>query len=68
MSCDICGRNDGSLVDLRDAYKTDEIKQICGGCERIVNVKLDKLRGVTHNILCCWFKRYLTGMREGAEP
>lgn len=64
MACDICGNNSGPLIDLRDVYKTEEVKQICGACERVVNKHLTKVQGVTHNILVSLMKRFILGRRK----
>lgn len=47
MACDTCGKNNSPLVDLRDAYRTDAVKQVCPACEKIINDQLWKVRGVS---------------------
>lgn len=63
MACDICGANDKTLVDLRDEYKTKDIKQICPECESVVNKHLWKVRKVTDNILGDLMRRFMLRLK-----
>lgn len=67
MSCDICGKNDKPLVDLRDGYKTDDIKQICPECESVVNGKNTKLLTLVMNIKATLLKRFMGELRTTAR-
>lgn len=67
MACDICGKKGCDLVDLRDSYKTDDIQQICHGCEYTVNKHLFKLKNSTHRILCDWMKRFMAQLKGGEK-
>lgn len=63
MACDICGKTGVPLVDLMDSYKTSEIAQICPECEKVVNVRLAKIKTVTHNIAADLIKRFMSVLR-----
>ncbi len=44
MACDICGKVGTSLTPLHGIYQTDDIKDICPDCEKIVNAQLSKIQ------------------------
>lgn len=50
MACDICGSNKSDLVDLLKPYQTDDIKQICRDCEKVVNGKNSSLMSMVLKI------------------
>lgn len=64
MACDICGSSEKTLVDLKDQYKTDHIKQICPDCERIINDHLWKIRAVTTKINQSLLKRFMEVLKR----
>lgn len=64
MACDICGKNDSPLVDLLDSYKTREIKQICYGCETIVNRQNNKIMTMVLNIKTTLLVRFMSERRN----
>ena len=65
MACDMCGAKGVSLEDLREGYKTDDIKQICSKCNSVVTDHLWKLRSVTDGMLKTTIKRFMTNtMKE----
>lgn len=68
MACDICGKNDETLEDLREIYATKEIRQVCSGCQKIIDKQLSKVRAVTHNILRELVRRFVRNMKQEAQP
>lgn len=63
MACDICGRNDKELTDLLEGYRTENIKQLCPSCEKIINDHLWKIRAVTMNINRSLLKRFMEAIK-----
>ena len=63
MACDICGSNEKPLVDLRDEYKTESVKQICPGCEKTINEHLWKIRAVTARMSESLLKRFIKAVK-----
>jgi hypothetical protein len=63
MACDVCGKTGRPLTDLIDAYKTDEIQQVCDGCAKTINKQLWKIRGVTSNIARDLLRRFMQQLR-----
>ena len=63
MACDICSGNEKSLVDLRDEYKTENVRQICPSCEKVINDHLWKIRAVTTKINQSLLKRFMEAMK-----
>lgn len=59
MACDICGKTGTNLVDLLPAYQTDDIKDICPSCEKIVNRKHGKLLSMVLNIKAELLKNFM---------
>lgn len=64
MACDICGKTGTGLNDLLPVYQSDGIKAVCPVCEKVLNARLRKLRGVTTSICIEWFKRFMR-VRKG---
>jgi hypothetical protein len=64
MACDICGNNKKSLIDLREIYQTDKVKQVCPSCEGILNKQLSKIQLATTNIQIGWFKNFISQFKE----
>ena len=62
--CDICGKKDVHLTDLRDIYRTDLIAELCPDCEYDANQQLSKLQTAVMKIQIGWLKRWLTNRRE----
>ena len=56
MACDICKCNTKSLVDLREIYQTDAVKQVCPDCEKVLNTELNKIQVAAGKIQRGWFK------------
>ena len=56
MACDICKNNTKSLVDLREIYQSDEVKQVCPDCEKVLNTELNKIQVAAGKIQRGWFK------------
>lgn len=44
MACDICDKTGCHLEDVREIYRTREIRQVCDDCRRMINKQLDKIR------------------------
>jgi hypothetical protein len=47
LQCDICSKQVQSkflLYNLREIYQTEDIVQVCEGCEYIINRQLQKLQ------------------------
>ena len=56
MACDICKNNTKSLVDLREIYQSEEVRQVCPDCEKVLNVELSKIQVAAGKIQRGWFK------------
>lgn len=56
MACDICKNNTKSLVDLREIYQTEEVRQVCPDCNKVLDKELSKIQSAVVNIQCGWFK------------
>ena len=67
MACDICGKKGCSLVQLYTQYQTDDIKDICGDCERDVNNHLWKIRSLNQGILERFLKRFMANKKEANQ-
>lgn len=64
MSCDVCGCRSEKLIPLRDIYQTEEIKELCPDCEKIVNKKLSALQSAVSQIQRGWMKRFMENIRN----
>jgi hypothetical protein len=64
MACDICGKTGTSLTSLLNAYQTSDIKDICSGCESIVNKKHGKLFDMVLQMKNVLFKRFINELKE----
>lgn len=67
MACDLCGKTGTELIALRDSYKSDEIQQICPGCEEVVNKHLRKVQSVAANIVGDLMRRFMRRRAGKAE-
>ena len=56
MACDICKNNTKSLFDLREIYQTEEVRQVCPDCNKVLDKELSKIQSAVANIQCGWFK------------
>ena len=65
MACDICGKTNVELTDLREEYKTDDIAQLCSSCADVVNSKRDSLLVMTNKILCTLLTRFMRERKGG---
>ena len=63
MACDICGKVGTMLVPLLDVYRTKDIHDICGDCEKVVNDKLLKIRAVTFNMNKSLLIRFMEALK-----
>ena len=61
--CDVCGRDDDYVHDVREMYQTEEIKVVCDKCKKIMDKRLDQIRSLLADVRCEWFKRFLIGLR-----
>ena len=66
MACDICKSNAKQLVDLREIYQSDKVKQVCPDCEKVLNKELSKIQTATVNIQIGWFKNLILNLTK--EP
>lgn len=65
MACDICGNNRDQLTDLLPAYRTNEIAQICPGCERTINKHHSKLQTMLlARMLPELLQRFMRGLKR----
>ena len=58
LQCDICSKQIQSkflLSTLREKYQTEDIVQICEGCEYIINKRLQRLQNK------CWSGEIVVG-------
>lgn len=67
MACDICKKVGTGLVDLRDCYQTNTIKQICPDCERVVNKHLFAVQDMAHKMTTSLLVRFMETLK-GAKP
>ena len=65
MACDICGKTNVELTDLRSEYKTDDIAQLCSSCADVVNSKRDSLLAMTNKILRTLLTRFMRERKGG---
>ena len=61
--CDICLNECNDLNELLSIYKTDHIKHVCPGCNKIIDEHLLKCKTVTNNILKDLLHRYFNFLR-----
>lgn len=59
MACDICGKTGTSLTDLLDIYQTDDIKQMCPDCAKVVNKHLGKIQSSAGKIQRSLLKSFM---------
>lgn len=63
MACDICGKTGVALVPLRDAYKTEDISDLCPECGKIADEEKNRLARWTSTLLERMLKRNLAERR-----
>jgi hypothetical protein len=63
-TCDVCKRETTELVDLLDAYKTADIKQVCGPCETKINKQWRKINEATSKIRMTWVHGFIEQMKR----
>ena len=63
-SCDVCGCRTEILIELREIYQTNEIREICPDCEKIVNKKLSALQSAVSQIQLGWMKRFMENIKN----
>jgi len=61
--CDICGKTDVWLEPLTEAYRTEEIKDVCDSCLMEANRHLSKLQEMTAKMNKTWMKRFMESMK-----
>lgn len=59
LACDVCGKKCAVLTELVTEYQTTEVKEVCDGCLKVLNVELDKVRKATRQILFGWMRRFI---------
>lgn len=64
MACDICGKTGTELHDLIDSYKTDDIKAVCSGCDKILTKKNYKLMSLLMNMKVALLKRFMQELKS----
>ena len=64
IQCDLCCKEAVELTSLQSYYQTSEVKQVCGGCEFIINQHLTKIKAIQQDATCGLFKRYLNILRR----
>lgn len=63
--CDVCTkRTEEELIPLRSIYQTDDIKEVCRACERVINDKLSSLQSVVSKIQRGWLKEFMQTIRD----
>lgn len=67
MACDICGKVGTTLTPLRDIYQTDDIKDICPDCEKIVNAQLNKIQASHGQAQRSLLKRFMTILKGNRD-
>lgn len=67
MSCDICGKVTTSTETLNTRYQTDEFKQVCCGCSKILNDHLWKVRKITLNMTTALVKEFMYDKKHNAK-
>jgi len=65
QKCDICGAS-GDLVYLRESYKTSDIDEVCGECERLIDKQLNRLRfDLVSTLLKAWMRNLKNRILRG---
>lgn len=62
--CDICGETGITLIHLLDVYQTEDIKEVCIGCEKVIDTHLFKIKSATTNINRTWLKRFVIALKQ----
>ena len=63
MACDTCGQTGKRLVDLRDMYQTDHVKQVCDDCEKVISKNLWEVQAAMGKIQRSLMARFLDHLR-----
>ena len=64
MACDICGKSNKPLKDIKDIYRTETIQQICPDCMQFVNAKLSDIQTLVFKKQCGWLKEFMQSMKD----
>jgi hypothetical protein len=59
MACDICGKTGEPLSSIREVYQTDDIKDMCSDCERVINKHLWVIKEHTLKLQGTLLKRFM---------
>ena len=68
MACDICGKTNIQLTDLRSEYKTEDIAQLCSSCADVVNDKRNSLLTLTNKILRTLLTAFMREKKKEVKP
>ena len=63
MACDICGKGGVYLEPLREEYQTEEIKDLCPECLRVVDNHRDKVVKMQRKMTQSLVKRFMGVLR-----
>ena len=63
MKCDICG-SESYTRHIQEWYRTDDVKEVCEDCEKVINDKLDKIKETTQKINESLIKRFITYLKN----
>ena len=59
ITCDICNEHPSAIVDLKQQYQTEDIKQICPSCEKVINKQLGKMHQLAAEMNQSLIKRFM---------
>lgn len=62
--CDVCGKTGAVLVELLNVYQTEDTKEVCTECEKVIDAHLFKIKSATTNIGRTWLKRFIVALKQ----
>ncbi|WP_043062340.1 hypothetical protein [Brucella anthropi] len=65
--CDICNEHSAYVNEVREIYRTDDIRDICSDCEKIVNKQLRKIQTAHGSAQQSLLKRFMRVLKRGGD-
>ena len=62
-NCDICGKQDVYLTQIRSMYETENIKKVCEVCGREIDAHLWKLKKMSDKMTKRWLQRFMINLK-----
>ena len=62
ITCDVCGRS-GEVVRLLDGYATQDVREVCEGCMRLIDDRLWKLQKADLSWIENAIQRFITVLK-----